>query len=285
MASVATGFLLPLAIPGVGLDTPYFFLMVVVLFAWFMIKWDMVKALKERATRLETAVGVAVVGATYAYEWSKGSPVGILSLLIIFIAVVFAVYGFRSLKSFWVPAAYGIVLLAGYQIENITPNYVVLQDWLASVMASSMNFLHIGAVASGQDVTITLPNHTTEVLSVEGACTGLQGILAFGMLSTMALLDLKPRFSRLVPIFVIGFLGAFLVNILRLLMVFLTFEFLGVDLGNEMHVYVGYLLFLVWVLSFWAIAFRYLVSRPIASIGGLPLPTTTPMKANDQSPR
>jgi exosortase/archaeosortase family protein len=95
-------------------------------------------------------------------------------------------------------------------------------------------------------------------LNVESDCTGIQGILAFGLLSTMSVLDLKPRLSRLLPLFALGFLGAFLINIVRLFMVFLTFEYLGVAAGTEVHVYAGYTLFIVWVLAFWSLAFRYL---------------------------
>jgi exosortase/archaeosortase family protein len=272
--TIAAGFLLPLAIPGVGLDWPYFFVMVIVLFAWFIIKWDSVKGISAKSKGAEVAIGAFVIAAVYSYKAIEGSPIGILDLLVIFLGSVVIWYGFKSLKLFWVPAAYGVVLLAGYQIENIVPNYVALQNWLASVMASSLNALGIGASASQQYVTLILPNGTSELLNIEGACTGLQGILAFGMLSTMALLDLKPKISRLVPIFAIGFAGAFLINILRLLVVFLTFEFFGVYAGTQMHVYFGYLIFLGWVLAFWALAFRYLVPRPVSIVGALPVRTT-----------
>jgi hypothetical protein len=49
----------------------------------------------------------------------------------------------------------------------------------------------------------------------------------------------------------------------------LTFEFLGTDAGNAVHVFVGYGLFIVWVVAFWSIAFKYLNPRPA------PLITTT----------
>jgi exosortase/archaeosortase family protein len=68
----------------------------------------------------------------------------------------------------------------------------------------------------------------------------------------------KIKFSRLVPIFAIGFLGAFLINIVRLFFVFVTYEYLGVTAGESVHVYLGYGLFILWVLVFWNLAFRYL---------------------------
>ena len=277
---ITVGFLLPVAIPNVGIDYPYFFVTVMVLFAWFMIKWDSVKAITRRSGGGEVVAGLAIIAGDYAFNALRDSSVGIIDLILIFLAAVVAVYGFRSLKQFWVPATYGLVLLAGYQIENITPNYSALQNWLAWVMASSMNMVGVGAQVSGQYVTMSLPNGTPLLLSLEGSCTGLQGILAFGMLSTMALLDVKPRLSRIIPIFAIGFLGAFLINIVRLFVVFLTFEFFGVDAGNAMHVYFGYLIFFAWVLAFWAFAFRYLVPREVALRPPVTPVPTRPLSAN-----
>lgn len=265
--SIATGFLLPLGIPNFGLDYPYFFITVIVLLAWFMFKWDTVKAITDRSGRVEIAAGLAIIIADYAFNAFRGSSAGIIDLIVIFLGSVILVYGFRSLKKFWVPAAYGIVLLAGYQIENLTPNYSALQNWLATVMASSMNVLGIGAKVSGQYVSLPQSDGVL-LLNIEGSCTGLQGILAFGMLSTMALLDTKPKLSRMLPIFALGFLGAFLINIARLFVVFLTFQFLGIDAGTTMHVYFGYMIFFVWVIVFWAVAFRYLAPKA----GALPPP-------------
>jgi exosortase len=280
-ATVVVSFLLPEAIPGVGLDLPYFFVTVLVLFAWFLIKWDGVKKLQGRSGTPETIAGFALIAGDYALNAYRGSTVGIADLIVVFLGSVIAVYGVRSLRFFWVPAAYGVVLLAGYQIEAVTPNYVALQNWLAGLMGSAVNAMGIRAFVYGHVVSMDMPNGSPILLDVAGACTGLQGILAFGMLSTMALLDTKPVLSRVIPIFAIGFLGAFLTNIVRLLVVFLTFEYLGVDAGTAMHVYFGYLVFIAWVLAFWAIAFRYLLPRqspvvPQTAVTVAPMNQTSP---------
>jgi len=256
--TLVVGFLLPAAVPGVGIDYPYFFILVIVLMAYFLIKWDSVKKITDKSTLPEMALAIVVIGAVYAYKAIEGVPVGLLDLLVIFLGAVVFSFGLRALKKFWIPVAYGVILLAGYQIENYTPNFVSLQNWLAGVLAGSVRGLGIGASATGELVTMTTPSGAPLVLDVSSDCTGIQGILAFGMLSTMTLLDFKPRMSRLVPIFAIGFLGAFVINIVRLIVVFLTFEYLGVDAGTTMHVYFGYIIFIVWVLAFWFVAFKYL---------------------------
>jgi len=257
--ALAAFFLVPEAIPRVGLDYQYFFITVLVLFAWFLMKWDAVKSIPNRSSKPEVLLGVFLIVADYAANVTRGSNVGILDLLVIFLGTVIVFYGLKALRFFWVPATYGIVLLLGYQIEAYIPDYTALQDWLASLMVSAVNALGIAATVSGHIVIMRTSGGTFLQLDVASSCTGLQGILAFGLLSTMALLDLKPKASRLIPIFAIGFAGAFLINIVRLLVVFLTFEFLGVDAGTTMHVYFGYIVFIVWVLVFWEFAFKYLL--------------------------
>jgi len=267
---LAAAYLAPIGIPGVGLDYPYFFIMSIVLLAWFIFRWEGVKSLSQRSSLLEASVGVSIIVADYAENLAAGSRVGMLDLLVIFVGVAIAFYGLRSLKFFWVPATYGIILLLGYQIENYAPNFVALQEWLANVLASSMTVLGISASVSGHLVVLNPNSNSPLFLDVESDCTGIQGILAFGMLSTMALLDMKPKLSKLIPLFAIGFAGAFLINIVRLIVVFLTFEFLGVDAGTAMHVYFGYVIFIAWVMVFWTLAFRYLA--PSRVVGPSPIP-------------
>jgi len=273
LIALVAGFLAPIAIPGVGIDYPYFFIMTLVLFAWFTIKWSSVKALRRKGNLLEIILGIVIISVDYAQNIFFGSRLGLLDMLFIFCGVVVAFYGVKSFKLFWVPTTYGIVLLLGYQIESVAPNFVALQNWMAEVMASSMRLLGIKAAVTGHVVYLN-SGSTTLGLNVEGDCTGVQGILAFGMLSTMAVLDIKAKMSRLVPLFVIGFVGAFLINIVRLFIVFVAFEYLGTSIGAEVHVYMGYLLFIAWVMVFWSIAFRYLMPRP--STGSLTAGTTTP---------
>lgn len=258
--AIVAAFVAPVAIPRVGIDYPYFFIMGIVLMAWFTIKWASVKAITRKGSSLEIILGLGIIAADYAENAISHSTLGLIDMLIIFSAMVVVFYGIKSFKLFWVPATYGIVLLLGYQLENAIPNYVALQDWMAGVMASSMRLIGVSASVSGHLVTLN-SGASTLLLNVESDCTGIQGVLAFGMLSTMALLDVKPKLSRLIPVFIVGFAGVFLINIVRLLAVFVTFEYIGVAAGTTVHLVVGYTLFIAWVFVFWAFAFKYLTPR------------------------
>ena len=274
LVALFIAYLLPSAIPNVGIDYTYFFIFIIVFFAWLVIRWNAFESIKAKGTLWEMILGLGIIGAVYAENVALSSRLGLLDMDVIFTALAVAFFGIRSLKLFWVPAAYGVVLLLGYQVENDIPNYVALQDWMAGLMASAMNAFGISAVTSGHVVALNSNSGSPLLLDVESDCTGIQGVLAFGLLGSMALLDVKSKLSRLIPFLAIGFLGVFLINILRLLLVFLTFEFFGASLGNDVHVYAGYTLFVGWILVFWTLAYKFMVPRPSAVIAPGVSPTT-----------
>ncbi len=257
LVSVLASILLPALIPRVGLDYPYLFIFMITIATWFALKWDAVKTLATRGATLEVGAGIGVISLDYLQNFIFGSRFGLIDMLVTFSAVVVAFFGIRAFKLFWVPATYGIVLLLGYQLENIIPNFVTLQDWLASVMVSALTLFGVTATTLGHLVAIQTSSGPM-ILDVQSDCTGIQGVLAFGMLSTMTILDIKKSWKRLIPLFIIGFVGVFLINILRLFVVFLTFEFAGIALGTTMHLFVGYILFVAWVMAFWWMSFKYM---------------------------
>jgi len=242
-----------------GGTLPFTFTVGLVLFAWFATKWNSLKRLDRISARWEIALGFVIVIGNFVRNFLTGSVFGLVDMLITFAGLAIAFYGLKSLRFFWVPSAYLGILILGYQAESALPEVKTLEDWLAYLMANTMQTLGIRTTVSQNIVTLYGP--TPLFLQIDGPCTGIKGILAFGMLASMAVLDVKSRVSRVVPILAIGFLGAFAINILRLFGIFLAFAYLGPDLGIATHVYLGYALFIAWVLVFWSFALRYLAPR------------------------
>ena len=276
LVALLVAFLIPLAIPNVGIDFTYFFIFIIVFFAWLIMKWESFETLTNKSALWEAVLGMGVVVAVYAYKAASATRLGLLDMVIIFGALAVAFFGIRSFKLFWVPAAYGVVLLLGYQVENDIPNYVVLQDWMAGVMASAMSVLGIPSVRVSGTSSQSIRTRARHCCWTSPATApGIQGVLAFGLLGSMALIDVKAKLSRLIPLLAIGFVGVFLINILRLLVVFLAFDFLGASIGNTVHVYAGYTLFIVWVLIFWGLAFKYMSPRPATVVTPVVTPSST----------
>ena len=82
------------------------------------------------------------------------------------------------------------------------------------------------------------------------------------------LLDEKASLRRKFAISTIGVAGTFVVNLMRLDVIFLVIYGLGIDAGMFVHAYLGYTLFIGWVVVFWSIAFKHLAPRPSAIAGG-----------------
>ncbi len=55
--------------------------------------------------KLGILLGSSVIAADYAFNELRGSIVGILDLMIIFLGTAIASYGFKTLKFFWAPVA------------------------------------------------------------------------------------------------------------------------------------------------------------------------------------
>jgi exosortase len=242
--------------PFLHVDVPYLFIIAIALLAWFGIKWERIASIKADSSRLSAATGISAIILDMAINVGLHSNIGLIDMLVFLCSSALIVYGFRSLKIFWVPVAYGLILLAGYQLENNVPNFVSLQDWMTSLMGNALGFLGINASTSGHLIYLNSGSGLL-LLDVESSCTGIHGVIAFGMLSVMALFDIRMRLSRLIPLLAVGIIGAFGINLLRLLMVILTFNFLGVEAGTTMHLVVGYLLFVLWVVIFWGLSLKY----------------------------
>ena len=261
VVAFVASLLLPSLLPTVTENLTWIFVVVITLCAWLIIKWDALKVLKKRSNMWEVALGVGAIAAIYAENYALHKEVGLIDMALIVAAITVAFYGFRSARFFIVPAAYLVILIAGYQIESSLPQVTGLELWEAGLMTSFMRSLGIHATLSGNVVTLPTPTGPL-ALQVANACTGIKGILAFGTLSSMAVLDIKVSYRRLVGILAIGFIGTFLIDLVRLASIFVTFFYIGVSAGETMHIYLGYTLFIAWVLIYWGISFRYLIPRP-----------------------
>jgi len=249
-------FLVPGIIPGLGVSILSTFTVGIILLAWVSLKWRTLALLPTHSGYREMVVGGAIIIADFAENLARHSVIGLTDMLFIFVGIWVGLYGVRHAKLFVRPTLYIVALITGYFIEYNIPNVASLEYFIANMMTSMLQVIGVKATVFQNIVTLYSPSPV--FLKVDGPCTGVQGILAFGLLASMTVLDVRTTPRKLVTVLVIGFTGAFLVNFVRLAMTFLSFQFLGTGTGAEMHAYVGYLLFLAWVLVFWNFAFKYL---------------------------
>ena len=232
---------------------------------WLSMKWPALKALSGGVTGLDVLAGVGILGANYARNLLLLGGFGIADMLISFVGAAVAFYGLRALRFFLLPAVYILILVVGYQLEVAFAEVRGLETWLAGLMGGMMQSLGVPTEVTGNIVAIY--GSSALLLQVSGQCTGIKGMLAFGSLSTMTVLDVKTRLRRILLVVGVGTAGIFLINLARLAIIFLSAHYIGLDLALAIHSYLGFLLFIGWVLAFWSLAFKHLLpAAPIKTI-------------------
>jgi exosortase/archaeosortase family protein len=63
----------------------------------------------------------------------------------------------------------------------------------------------------------------------------------------------------------LGIIGTFFLNILRIILIFVTDYFYGYEVGAIVHYFIGYMLFVTWTSIFLYLLLKRTISRPLLS--------------------
>jgi exosortase/archaeosortase family protein len=232
---------------------------------WSVARWQEIAKIEKESNFLEMLLGSGIYVSNIlrnAVGFSEGfQGIGLFDMLIAFIAVCIAFYGFKGLKQFILPTAYLSILIVGYRLEFAITEVAFLEDSLAHLMASILIVFNITASANNNLVTLYSRQGNIYYLLVDAPCTGIKGMLAYGSLAILMILDVKTTHKHKLLWTAIGTIGTFLINILRLLTIFLAAYLLEIDTALAIHTYLGYSLFIIWIFLFWTMAFRCLPIR------------------------
>ncbi len=272
MALLAT-FFNPLVLALYGVSETFIVVVPLTLLVWFAVKWDAFTKLDAKSSLGEIILGMGIYSGNFARNILTNSIFGIFDMLVVLVGLMISFFGLRAIRQhFLLPTAYLGVLVVTYQIENRLPEIQVLQNFLAQTVVGVLN--PIGVKASiwslNQDIITVwgrqgIPGPNPFALWIEKNCTGVKGMLAYGSLAILMILDITAPIRRKLMVVLVGLAGTFLVNIGRLLVIFLSAYQWGVDAGLAVHAYLGYGLFIAWVLVYWTLSFRYF-SGPRASL-------------------
>ncbi|MEM3489208.1 MAG: exosortase/archaeosortase family protein [Nitrososphaerota archaeon] len=242
------------------MDTSWTFTFAVLLtfLTWFLIKWEEFLNVGSKSGFYEIVFGALLIIGNLIRNIVTTNSFGIFDMLVMLVGLYSIFFGLRATKFFAPLIAYTIILLVGYQLEFLLEQVKVLEYFLASLMGSLLKSLHIASWVAGNIVIMIDRVGETHNLVIDGPCTGVKGMLAYGSLAALLVFDVKASLRRKLIATSIGLLGTLLVNILRLSLIFLSVYFLGIEAGLLIHTYLGYGLFIIWVLSFWSLAFKYL---------------------------
>ena len=134
-----------------------------------------------------------------------------------------------------------------------------------SLIVAILNVLGVGAT-SHSNVIVLQTAEGTLVLAFVWGCVGVSSMLIFLIILVVTLFEeaASPRTKALWA--ALGIFGTFCVNVLRVVTIFLVDVFYGSDVGGKIHYFIGYILFILWlVLFFYVFSKRRAFSEKIAS--------------------
>ncbi len=194
-----------------------------------------------------------------------GSSFGLFDMLVVFLGISIIFYGVRGFRMLSLPALYFVIMIVAYQAEFAIQEVRSLEYALAGAMGNFLGVFGIQAQVIDNIVRLSTPQGIYN-LQIDGPCTGIKGMLAYGSLASLMLVDMGGSKKRKILVATIGFMGTFLVNFIRLGVIFLTIYGAGLETGLAVHTYLGYGLFLSWVMIFWSLALPYIRPTQIGSV-------------------
>jgi exosortase/archaeosortase family protein len=182
--------------------------------------------------------------------------IGELSLLISGIGVIiFTLFGFRSLI---LPVSIPFIAVMGYGVYEA---FLRNQDWITAplipfitnITIILLNFLGISSVTNGNIISFMSQTGSPIYLSIVSDCTGIWSLGTFTVAVIIVLSSFPASITKKSLLLIaIGYLGTFIANITRILMIALTGYFFGpVGVLENVHVHIGWIVFSLWMIIFW----------------------------------
>lgn len=272
LISLALSLINPITIFVTNTSWTFTFAVLMTFLMWLLMKWNDFLRVSSKGSFYEVIFGSLLIAGNLIRNIAGTNSFGIFDMLVMLVGLYLIFFGFGATRFFMPLIAYAITLLIGYQLEFLLEEVRVLEYFLAGLMGSLLKGLNITNWVAGNIVIMIDRFGETHNLIIDGPCTGIKGMLAYGSLAALLVFDVKSSMKRKVIATSIGLVGTLLTNISRLAIIFLSVYFLGIEIGLLIHTYLGYGLFIIWILVFWSLAFKYLAP-----------PTLEPTLENQQS--
>ncbi len=185
-----------------------------------------------------------------------------LLFLSIFVFLGFGVFGLGFLKDFFkeFKKELGYFLIFGIVVYSLMYQVWKLWPYLSLIVTRVSAYLleFVGKVILIDNYTINFNGFSAQIGE---ACSGVYSIFIFTALYLFAvILDWrKLNLRKAVLLFVPAVLGAFLVNIFRVFLLFVVGAFISRTVAVGLyHSYVGMIFFLIYFSVFWSLAYKWM---------------------------
>jgi len=242
---------------------------------------------------LGRAVGVPIIDGD-AWYLTHSWPFSFEYILFagFFVASIWLLYGVRGLKIFAVSSFFIGGVGVFYMIDTFYPygTFTSLQSFVPVTVSGAaviLNFLGYGTQtflggADGLGLIVTGAGGKTYRAIVSWSCAGSHSLFLYSFMIMLFLRGTSISRTRKIIYVVVGAVGTFLVNILRIVAILLAGVNHGASLAATFHEFYGEFFFIAWMFIYLTIIYLF-ETRLISKISGTQKPDQSPMVQHNQS--
>lgn len=229
-------------------------------FLLLLIKSQKLLAFKEALTSQKIIGAAILIGSFLAYfavvhiyaeaafYTNANYAAYVVGLFLIF-------FEFRALKESITP----LILItattsSALMSQALKPILSPYANRLGLIIVGILRLLGINASVYYRSETAIIAFRSLSGTTVAGAfvyeCMGIYSILVFSIILVVILFEDPDRPRVKLAYSIIGLIGTFAVNILRVTIIFVTNYFYGMEAGGTVHYIIGYALFSAWLIAF-----------------------------------
>ncbi|MGZ4904380.1 MAG: archaeosortase/exosortase family protein [Halobacteriota archaeon] len=237
--------------------------------AWVFVKRsDILRDINDDAQARWVLLGILLFGASVALLYSVSiSPselaVGLFAIFFAVVAPFTLFFGKASKIPLMLLGLFGVAVFFPMLLESALSAPFSRATAILSV--SALQVLGMPITLSGVTVTLNSIVGYNILTKVDVRCAGSDSLAIFLAAFGLMLIDRRPRANALIGLFVLGVVGTYLQNLVRLLLLFTAGYYYGSDALWAVHDYAAYVLFPLWFLIFSVIYLRYAKQPAISS--------------------
>jgi len=221
-------------------------------------------------TNTEILFGALICAGSFIFDIATreifGGGYGQTDYSILVIGILFLFFGYKNIRVLYLP----IILVGGLSVslktlEVIYENFFEeVANWFVNVIANIAGPGGMGyPIYPGEQSGVFTVHGINETgsLKVDWGCTGLRSLVMFSFILAALIWPMYITIPYKFLGLAIGVLGAFLINILRLIMLALIMYYRDMATTLIVHKHLGDFLFILWMALYWWLFFRFFASE------------------------
>jgi exosortase/archaeosortase family protein len=167
-------------------------------------------------------------------------------------------FGLLKMRSLLLPVLIPFFAIMGYDLYYLFLKYIdeltePLIPFTVYLSKNVLNFIGIPTIANGNIITFLSQQGDPISLAIIGECTGLVSLGTFTIACIIVLTTFpKSITKKSIGLIVLGYIGVYIANISRIVLISLSGYFYGPSgVIEQVHVHIGWVLFSSWMVIFW----------------------------------